>query len=833
MNTLLQDGRYALRGFRKNPAFAVVAVLSLGLGIGANTAIFSLMDRVLLRSLPVERPGELVLLTAKGPRSGNVETSYDSDYTFSYPMYCDFRDRAPVFNGVLAWYRTQASFAVAGGTDLVRINLVTGNFFEMLGVKTVLGRPIGPQDDRTPGSSPVAVLSHGFWVRRFGANPGILNQTVNVNNHLLTVIGVAQPGFQGLAVGESPELFVPVMMESQMMPGRSELAKRRSMWLNVIARLKPGVSKASAEAAMNVFWRPILQDELKDLKQPTASTAQRFVNRHLSLVSAANGISGLRLMFQTPLRVLMALVGVVLLIACANVANLMIARAAGRRKEMAIRLALGAGRRDIVRQILVESVALALAGGAVGLLLAMWTGGVLLHLLPFGSLVSGIATEPDLRVLAFTAAVSIVSGIFFGLAPALQTTRPDLASTLKDQAANVSGGAAQVIYRKALVIVQVALSLMLLIGAGLFLRSLHNLREIDPGFRADHLVSFSIDPSLNGYDSPRAISLFDRLSSSVQALPGVHAAAVSETPLLTGDNNLSSIEVPGREPKESDATPNFDLVNPGFFSAMGIPLVAGREFSAGDGSSAPRVAIVNDTFARAYFGNENALGRHFNFAGDKSKPQIEIVGIVKTGKYTDLREEKQAFVFCPYSQRYRDGAMTFYVRTSQEPETLTSALRHAVREADANLPVADVKTMEQQIDESVFADRIVSGLSAFFGLLATVLAAIGLYGVISYSVSRRTAEIGIRVALGANQRMVLGLVLREGLALIFIGVLCGSAAAFAVSRLIANLLYQVRPNDPVTFAAFTAMLIAVAFLAIYIPARRAARLDPVIALRSE
>ncbi len=832
MSSVLRDAEFALRGFRKTPGFAAVAILSLGLGIGANTAIFTLMDRVVLRALPVQRPQELALLTSNGPIRAHLETSYDSSYCFSYPMYRDFRDRAPGFSGVLAWFRSAASFSSGGRTELIHINLVTGNFFGVLGVRTVLGRPITAEDERAPGSSPVAVLSHAFWVRRFGSNPSVLNQAVNVNNHLLTVIGVAQPGFQGLAVGESPELFVPVTMEAQMVPGMPELRDRRSLWLNVIARLKPGVSRAAAEAAINAFWRPILETELKDIPQASASFQSRFVQRHLTLVPAANGISSLRMMFQAPLVLLMALVALVLLIACANVANLMIARAAARKKEIAIRLALGASRRDIVRQILVESVVLSIAGGGVGVLLAMWIGGMLLRLLPLGALISAISTEPDLRILAFTAAISILSGILFGLAPALQTTRPDVASAMKEQAANVSGGGSQVMYRKALVVVQVALSLVLLIGAGLFLKSLRNLRQIDTGFHTDHLMSFAINPSLNGYDAARAVPLFDRLIASVKSLPGVRSEGVSQTPLLTGDNNLDSIEVPGRERKDGEPTPNANLVNPGFFSTMGIPLLAGREFTQADGESAPRVAIVNDTFADAYFEHGNALGRHFHFVSDK-KTEIEIVGIVKTGKYTDLREEKQRFIFCPYAQGYTSGSMTFYVRTSQQPESIASALRQTVRGADANLPISELKTMEQEIDESVFADRIVSTLSAFFGLLATLLAAIGLYGVISYSVSRRTAEIGIRVALGANQRMVLELVLKEGLALILIGVACGSAAAFAVTRLIANLLYNVPAKDPVTFATFAAVLIGVALVAIYIPARRAARLDPVIALRTE
>jgi predicted permease len=446
-------------------------------------------------------------------------------------------------------------------------------------------------------------------------------------------------------------------------------------------------------------------------------------------------------------------------------------------------------------------------------------------------LTSALTSDPDLRVLAFTAAVSIASGIFFGLAPALQTTRPDVASTLKEQAANVAGSSAQVMYRKVLVVVQVALSLVLLIGAGLFLRSLSNLRDIDPGFRSDHLMSFSINPSLNGYDAPRSVSLFDQLIANVKAQPGVSATGISDTPLLTGDDQLSSIEVPGREPRETDETPNLDLVSPGFFHALGMVLLQGREFTEADARDLPPVAIVNDTFARAYFDNENALGMRFNFTGDKT--QIEIIGIVKTGKYADLREKKQGFVFCPYGQRYKNGAVTFYVRSNQKPDSLTAALRQVVGKQDANLPIFDLKTMEQQIDESVFADRIVSGLSAVLGLLATALASVGLYGVLSYSVSRRTSEIGIRVALGANQSMVLGLVLREGIALIAFGVLCGSAAAFAISRLIGKLLYQVSPTDPLAFLGFSGVMVIVSLFAIYIPARRAARLDPVVALRSQ
>ena len=833
MRALTKDLLYALRGFRKNPGFTTIAVLSLALGIGANTAIFSLMDRVILRLLPVRNPAELVLLTANGPRRGHVDTAYDDTYTFSYPMYRDFRDRTPVFDGVLAWYPLAASFSLRGQTERVQANLVTGDYFAVLGVKTALGRPITPDDDRVAGGSPIIVLSHAFWVQRFGADPGVLNRTVSIDGHPMTVIGVAARGFQGLAVGEAPVIFVPVSMQAQMIPGRSKLDDRRSMWLNVMARLKPGVSRPAAEAAMNVFWRPTLEAELKEMSQTSAAFRQRFLARHLSLEPAGNGISALRQMFGTPLILLMALVGVVLLIACANVANLSIARAAGRQREVAIRLALGARRGAIVRQVLVESLALAFAGGALGVALAAWSGELLLRMLPIAGISSAVSSGPDLRILAFTAAISIVSGAVFGLAPAWQTTRPSVAATLKEQAAGVLASSSHVRFRKILVAGQVALSLLLLIGAGLFLRSLRNLKMIDPGFRPDHLISFTIDPALNGYDNPRAIALFDRLLERLRSLPGVRAAMAGVTPLLTGDNWDQSVTVPGREPRENETAPNVDAVSPGYFASLGTPLIAGREFTPADGPSAPRVAVVNEAFARAYFEGVDPLGRIFYFNADPTKTPIEIVGIARDGKYADLREEKQRFAFCPYSQRYNAGSMTFYVRTHQEPETLTSAMRLAVREADANLPISNVKTMEQQIDESVFADRMVSALSAFFGLLATSLACIGLYGVMSYTVTQRTREIGIRMALGAGRRAVLGMVLGEVSLLVGIGVAVALPVSFPLSALAQSLLFGVPAHDPAVLLGATCLLAATAMLAGYIPAARATRVDPLSALRHE
>jgi predicted permease len=826
--------RYTFRSFRKNPGFAAIAVLSLALGIGANTAIFSLLDRVLLRSLPVRSPEQLVLFTANGPRRGSVNTQYDDTYTFSYPMYRDFRDRAPGLNGVIAWFPIAASFSLKGTTERVNANLVSGNFFEVLGVGTALGRPITPEDARASGSTPVAVLSYSFWQQRFGGNADVLNQQIDLNGQPLTVVGVAARGFNGVAMGEAPAAFVPVTMKP-LLAGRADLESRRAMWLNVMGRLKPGATRQSVEAALNVFWRPILEDEVSAITRTTAAFRQRFVTRRISLADASNGISALRLFFREPLILLMALVGLVLLIACANVANLMIARAAGRQKEIAIRLSVGATRGDIVRQILTESLVLAAAGGAIGIAVATWGGRVLIGFMPFTEITATVSADPDWRILGFTAAVAILCGIFFGLAPALQTTRPDLASTLKEQAGAVVGSGAQVRLRKGLVVAQVALSLLLLTGAGLFLRSLGNLKGVALGFRADHLMSFTIQPALSGYTPPRAIALFDALRQRAAGLPGVRSVAATQTPLLANENWDMGVTVPGYEPKENENAPNVTAVSPGYFAALGMPLAAGREFREGDNAAGPRVAVVNQTFAQVYFGGMNPIGRQFYFTADAQRLPVEIVGVAKDGKYADVREEKQRFVFCPYAQQYNSGigGMTYYVRTSQDPETLAGALRQAVREADANLPVYNMKTMQRQIEEDVFADRMVSALSAFFGLLATVLAAIGLYGVMSYTVTRRTREIGIRMALGASRRDVLGIVLGEVALLAAIGIAIAAPLSFPLASLAKSMLYGVAPHDAAVLAGAAALLAFTALAAGYIPAARAARVDPLTALRHD
>jgi len=827
----VEDLRYAFRGLRKSPMFTIVALLSLGLGIGANTAIFSLMDQALLRSLPVKHPEQLVLFSASGPRRGQVNTSYGDIYTFSYPMYRDFRDGNRVFSGLLARFPISFSMSWHDQTERVYGDLVSGNYFDVLGVHAAIGRTFTPEEDRRPGANPLVILSYGYWKRRFGGDPGVLNQTITLNAHPMTIVGIAQPGFNGVGVGEAPEVFVPMMMRSQMSPDMNDLEDQRSMWLNIFGRLKPGVSREQGEAAMNTFWKPILEAEAKDLNF-SQRIRERFEKRHLSLLPGGKGISSASAQISSAIVVLMGMVGLLLLIACANVANLLIARASARQREISIRLAMGASRFRLIRQLLVESLVLALGGGLLGLLVAEWTGEALLKFLPSDPSMMGISSQPDGRVLLFALALSVMTGVMFGIVPALQATKTDLASTLKDQASGVvGGGLGHLRLRKSLVVTQVALSLMLLIGAGLFARSLYNLKNIDAGFHTDHLISFAVQPSLNGYSQERMRSLFERLRENIGRLPGIRTASMSEVGLLSGDNESTSIEIEGYQAKEDEDMNVFqDKIGPGFFATLGIPLLAGRDFTNADGPKAPLTIIVNERFARHFFGDQNPIGRRIHFR--REKDSLEIVGVVRDGKIVELREKPLRCVYLPYAQS-QVQYMTFYARTTQEPSVMTQTLREEVRRQDPNLPIFNVKTMEDQIDESLFMDRLVAALSASFGALATLLAAVGLYGVMAYMVVRRTREIGIRMALGADRRQVLRLVMKEVVAVAVVGIGIAVLASLAMGRLIQSQLLDVSARDPWVMAAATLTLAVVALFAGFLPALRATRVDPLTALRYE
>ena len=648
MRTLMQDLRFAARTLRKSPVFTTVSILSLALGIGANTAIFTLMDQVLLRALPVKNPQEIVMLDAPGANIG----AFRNDKAFSYPMYRDFRDHNEVFSGVLARYGLNLSMTHKGQTERVDGELVSGNYFDVLGVQPLLGRTLTPGDDVTPGGHPIAVLTYSYWQRRFGGDPNILNETISLNGHPMTVVGVLPRGFRGVEVGYNAEVMVPIMMKRQMTPTWDDLENRRSMWLHLFARLKPGVASEQAAAGLNVLFKQILQREIAEIAGGSERFRKLFLDKNIRVIPAQTGRSRLRERFTTPLWVLMGMVGLVLLIACANVANLLIARAAGRQKEIAIRLALGAGRRQILRQLLSESLLLALIGGAGGILVAAWTGDFLLAFLPFESAMRSFSMAPDARVLAFNFGLALLAGILFGLAPALQATRPSLATTLKDEAGSVSAGTSAMRFRKTLVVAQIALSLLLLVGAGLFARSLYNLKSLDPGIRTENLISFRIDPSLSGYSQPRIQELFRRVQQNLNTLPGVGSASMATSSLMTDEErNWTTIRVEGYQPKQDETmNPVINQIGPDFFPTVGIPLVAGRDFTERDAMTAPRVAIINETTARYFFGGQSPIGKRLGPAQTKAL-NIEIVGLVRDDKTVSLRADAPRVVYFPYLQQ--------------------------------------------------------------------------------------------------------------------------------------------------------------------------------------
>jgi predicted permease len=829
MTSMLRDLKHAARGLSKNSGFAAVVILTLGVGIGANAAIFSLMDQVLVRPLPVRDPEALVLLDGPGAFRGRTFNAM----TFSYPMYTDFRDRNEVFSGVLARFPTSMTVVSNGQSERVSGELVSGNYFEVLGVRPAAGRLLNAADDGTPGAHPVAVLSHGYWLRRFGGNPAALNQTIVINGHPLTIVGVSAPGFNGLQVGSNADVMVPLMMKAQMTPTWNDLDNRRSRWLNVMARLKSGVSAEQAEVQLNVVYRQVNQQEIETIPNASESFRKQFVEKRLEVLPGGRGLSDLRQQFSTALIVLMCMVGVVLVIACANVANLLLARAASRQKEIAVRLALGASRARIVRHQLVESFVLAGCGAAVGLLLSSWTGTLFLAAMPGSESSRALSAAPDARVLLFTLLLAVITALLFGTAPALHATRHATASTLREEAGSVAGGGRQARMRRVLVVGQVAMSMLLLAGAGLFARSLYNLRAVDPGFGVDRLLVFSIDPTLSGYDQPRSQRLFEDLQQALSAVPGVRSVSMSEMGVLTGFRWGMTVRIDGYQSKEGeDMNPGVDGVGPRYFSTMGIPLVAGREFTEQDVLSAPRVAIVNETMARRYWGETSPIGRRLGF-GRGNPTDIEIVGVVKDIRSQQLREEAPRFIYLPYRQNDAVTQLSYYVRAAGDAPSTATATRQAVQRLDPNLPIFDLKTMEAQVGESLFVERMVAALSVAFGALATLLATIGLYGVMSYAVARRTREIGIRMALGAERRGVLWLVLKEVALLGVAGAAVGLIAALYLSRRVESQLFGITPNDPLTLAAGVSLLLLVALVAGFIPARRATKIDPILALRAE
>ncbi len=831
MPPLVQDLRFALRTLRKSPLFTTVAVFSLALGIGANTAIFTLIDQLILRLLPVSHPEELVLLTGRGAHYG----SNTGSNAISYPMYQDFRDRNQVFGGMFCRYGTTMSLSAGGHTELVAGELVSGNYFPVLGVGAALGRVFTASDDLYQDSHPLAVLSYSFWKTRFAGDRQVIGRRVVLNGFPFTIIGVSREGFDGVEPGTAPQVRIPMMMKREVTPGPwYSLNDRRGRFVQAFGRLKPGETVEAAKAGLQPLFHQILRMEVQEkaFVKTTEYTRQQFLKMWMDVLPAANGRSFLRQQFANPLWALMAVVGLVLLIACSNVANLLIARAAARQKEIAVRLALGASRGRLILQLVEESVLLSAAGGLAGLGLAVLMVKTLIGFLPQGVSELTLSAAPDLRVLGFTAAISIATGVLFGLVPALQSTRPQLAGTLKDQAGAVVGGTS-VGLRKALVVLQVSLSLLLLIGAGLFIQSLRNLKDLNPGFRTDSLVTFSVDPSINGYKPARTLQFYRQLQDRLDTLPGVSSSGLAVIRVLDGNEWDSTVSVEGYTTKQGEwIDPHMQFCSEGFLETLGIPVLQGRGFTRRDDEAAPKVAIVNEMFAKRYFGNSSPIGRHIGMGGNPgTKLDIEIVGVVGDTRYESMRNEVPYELYRPYRQTDFVIGMTGYVRTHGDPANLFGSIRQTVHEVDSNVPVFGLRTLQQQMDKSLLTERLLATLSTIFGCLATLLAAIGLYGVMAYVVARRTREIGIRMALGANGGSVVWLVMREVLLLAGMGVAIGGPAAWAVTRLVQTQLFGIGAADPRTMILAALGIASVAAVSGWVPARRAITIDPIRALR--
>ncbi|MGO8787754.1 MAG: ABC transporter permease [Terriglobia bacterium] len=834
MSTLLQDLRYGLRMLAKNPGFTAVAVLTLALGIGANTAIFSLMNVIMLRELPVKSPEQLVLL-GTGRAAGSTDDFARTDL-YSYPFFREMRQKNQVFSNASAMvsiFFTQMHGAVGGKAELepMNVQLVSGSYFPMLGVNPILGRAFTEAEDEPAGGHPEAMISYSWWDRRLARDPAAIGKTVTLGSTVYTIIGITPPEFFGTAVGQSPDLWIPLSMEKQVSPGWNGLDDKSFESLYILGRLKPGVSVTQAQANVNLVARQIWQE----FAGPTLSKQQQDDLRHaqIELTPVARGLPKLSHGAAMPLEILMAVVGLVLLIACANIANLSLARATAREREIAVRMSLGAGRPRLVRQMLTENLLRALAGGALGVVLAGWAANGLLTMVAHGSDPLPLDVTPDARVLAFTFVVALATALLCGIAPALRATRIALGSSLKE-----GRGAASVTRRtplaKGLIVSQVALSLVLLIGAGLFLRTLVNLENVDTGFNKENVLMFGIDPPAVGYkEDARLVSLYQQIEQRVGAVPGVRADSISFFTFAQGEWT-GTVSVIGRTPTpEDDMAATHNVIGPGYFATMEIPLLLGRAFGPQDTASSPKVAIINETFARWYLPGGSPVGRHFGLGGDPAHSNdIEVVGVVKDAKYESLRERTIPAAYYPYTQHVQ-YLNDFEVRYTGSPEVIISEIRRAIGQVDRSLPVAYQSTLVEQVNRSTASQTLIARLSTFFGLLAAFLACIGIYGLMSYAVTRRTNEIGIRMALGARKSGVLWMVMRESLLLVGVGVAIGIPVALGAARLVASVLYGLKASDPVTIAAAALAMVAVAALAGYLPARRAAKVDPMVALRYE
>lgn len=811
-----KDISYALRSLLKRPGFVSIAVITLALGIGANTAIFSLVNAVLLRSLPVERPSEIVSVAVRGKD--------DSMSAFSYPNYRDFRDRNEALSGLLVYRFVPLSLSRSGANERVWGFEVSGNYFDVLGVKATKGRTFLPEEDKTPLTHPVAVVSYDSWQRRFGGDPDLVGKDVLLNNHQFKVIGIAPEGFKGTELVYTPEIWLPASMMGWVEPGADWLDNRDTRNFFAIGRLKPGFDTRQAEASLNLLALQLAKE------YPDTNEGQS-----IRVVPPGFILPDLRGAVVNFTWVLMAAVALVLLVTCTNLAGLMLARATDRRREIAIRLAMGANRWRLIRQLLTESVLLSLVGGIAGMLLAVWIIQLLLAFKPPIDFPLSLDVAVDWRVLLFSVSVSLVAGAIFGLAPALQATRPGLSQALRETSAQ--GGASRTRLRSVLVVAQIAISLVVLISAGLVVRTLLQLQTMNPGFDPQNALTMSFDLGLQGYDRQRGQQFYRQLAERVQALPGVKSAAVSDYIPLSLNFNSRNIFVEGQPAERGENVPLAmnSSAGPRYFETMRTPLIQGREFTDQDQDGSERVVVVNETFVKKLMTSVNssseAIGKRIAF-GSAAGPYRRIVGVAREGKYFNIAEDPRPFVWTPMAQDYSsNGILT--VRTEGSPEPLLAAVRKEVQALDPNLPLFDVKTLSEHMRFALFPARIAATVLGVFGFVALLLSAIGIYGITSYTVAQRTHEIGIRLALGAQLSDVLSLVLTHGLKLTAIGAALGLFGAYLATRAITSVLYGVSPTDPLTFGLVSLVLVGVALVACYVPSRRATKVDPLIALRSE